>query len=68
MGNVTVRCQKFATKARARRIKLGISQLELGKQVGLSRFSVIKFEKNGHPPRYDKILKMAKILDLKLPR
>lgn len=48
------------------RIKKGLSQAEVAKAIGVSQKSYSNYEKGTRNPKIDKILKLAKLLEIKL--
>ena len=62
------RFDTFRRKFRQARLAAEITQLEVAKRVGMSRFAIINFETKGTIPRYDKCMKLAKLFDLQTPK
>ena len=55
---------KFAEKLRKERLNKNLSQEQLGKMIGISKRSIIKYENGTSIPRASAIHKMAKALDV----
>lgn len=51
-------------RIRDKRIKEGISQDELANRSDLCRASIMRMERGKHIPRFDKMIKILRVIDL----
>jgi len=56
----------FGERLKALRLDKGLTQIELGKRVGLSRRMIVHYEKHATRPPADKVIALAKALGIKV--
>jgi len=56
--------QKFGTKIKERRNALGVSQRELGKQVGVTHATISMWESDVNSPKTENFMNLAKALQM----
>ena len=56
----------FGERLKALRLDKGLTQIELGKRVGLSRRMIVHYEKHVTRPPADKVIALAKALGIKV--
>jgi transcriptional regulator with XRE-family HTH domain len=56
----------IAAQVAARRVHIGLSQVELAERCGTTQSAIARLESGGRPPRIDTLLRIAEALDCEL--
>lgn len=56
--------EKMGARLKTTRLKKGLSQEDVAEYIGVSRMTLIRIEQGKTLPRYDKMMKLKKILQL----